>query len=62
MGAVQVGVYGVLGREVAILLDGQVGTGTHQMVWDAGDMPSGIYFVQMVAGDFRQVRKVVLLK
>ncbi len=68
-GAVRVGVYDVLGRKVATLMDGQMGTGSHQVVWDAGEMPSGLYFVQMsartpmgTAGDFQQVRKVVLLK
>lgn len=68
-GIVRVGVYDVLGRKVATLVDGQVGAGSHQVTWDAGELPSGIYFVQMsaripmgTAGDFRQVRKVVLLK
>ena len=47
---------------VLTYLNGQIGAGTHQMVWDAGEMPSGVYFMQMTTGDFQQVRKVVLLK
>jgi len=31
-------------------------------VWDAGDLPSGIYFVRMEAGEFVQTGKMVLLK
>ena len=61
-GAVQVGVYNVLGRKVATLVDGQVGAGVHQMVWDAGKVPSGVYFCRMDARGFNQVVKLVLLK
>ncbi len=69
MGEVGIRVYDVLGRKVGTLADGVMTQGTHSARWDAGNMPSGIYFVQMSAwtpmgeaGDYRQVRKVVLLK
>ncbi|KPL06522.1 hypothetical protein AMJ86_08245 [bacterium SM23_57] len=61
-GAVELVVYDVLGRQVRILADGEVYAGRHQVIWDAGELPSGIYFVRMDAGEFVQTRKAVLLK
>ena len=62
IGEVQIRVYDVLGRKVGTLVDDVMTQGTHSARWDAGEMPSGIYFVQMEAGDFSEVKKVVLLK
>jgi hypothetical protein len=30
--------------------------------FDASDLPSGVYFYRMQAGEFNQVRKMVLLR
>lgn len=59
---VEVVIYDVLGRKAATLVNGEVEAGYHSVLWDAAGMPSGIYFVRMEAGEFQQVRKVVLLK
>jgi hypothetical protein len=68
-GKVRVDVHDVLGRNVATLVDEEMVPGYHQISWDAGELPSGIYFVRMSArtpsgesGEFHQTRKVVLLK
>ena len=55
-------VYNSLGQEVATLLDGELGAGTFQAVWNAGGMPSGTYFYRLDAGSFTQSKKLVLLK
>ena len=69
MGEVGIQLYDVLGRKVGTLVDEVMQQGAHSAYWDAGEMSSGIYFVQMSArtpmgeaGTFREVRKVVLLK
>lgn len=50
----QVAVFDVLGRRVAVLADRPFAAGTHRLAWDAGDAPSGLYFVQLnVAGAVR---------
>ena len=59
---VSISVYDVLGRQVGILVDGDVHAGRHQVMWDAGELPSGIYFVRMNVGEYRQTRKIMLLK
>ena len=61
-GIVKVDIYNVLGQKTAELVNGVKNAGRHKVAWDAGDQPSGIYFVQMSAGDYRQVQKIVLFK
>jgi hypothetical protein len=61
-GQVSLTVYDILGREVTQLVNGVVQMGRHNMVWDAGDNPSGIYFCRMDGKGFTQTRKLMLLK
>jgi len=44
---VEIGVYNVLGREVAVLMLGHQTAGVHQTVWDASGMASGVYLIRM---------------
>ena len=55
-------VYDVLGREVAVLLNEVKSAGKYNVDFNAAYLPSGIYFCRLQAGDFRQVRKMILLK
>ena len=52
----------VLGRRVATLADGAEQAGRHATVLDAGQMPSGTYFVRMRAGDFQQTRRLTIVQ
>jgi hypothetical protein len=52
--AVRLAVYDVLGREVAVLVDGALEAGAHAAVFDAAALPSGAYLYRLSAG--RQVR------
>ncbi len=47
---VRLAVYDVLGREVAVLADGQVDAGSHAATFDAAELPSGVYLVRLEAG------------
>ncbi len=59
----QVRVYNMLGREVAVLADGHFNAGYHRFTLNGGNLASGIYFVHAsVAGKLSEFRKVVLLK
>lgn len=40
-------IYDVLGREVARLTDGILDAGHHEVVFDASDLPSGMYLIRM---------------
>jgi hypothetical protein len=55
-------VYNTLGQEVASLVNGEVVAGRHEVRWDAGNMPSGVYSYQLRAGEFRQMQRMILMK
>jgi hypothetical protein len=55
-------VYDVLGREVAVLVNGMIQGGTHSVDFNASDLSSGIYFYTLKSGDFTSTKKMMLLK
>lgn len=55
-------VYNLLGQEVKTLVNEVRRAGTHEVVFDQADLPSGLYTYEMVAGVFRETRKMILLK
>lgn len=61
-GQVSLRIYDVQGREVAKLIDGFESAGSHQVVFDGGDLSSGVYFAVLKAGDFEETQKLLLLK
>jgi hypothetical protein len=54
--------YDVLGREVRTLVDGFRQTGYHQATLDATGLASGIYFYRLAAGEFTDVKRMLLTK
>ncbi|MBD3168561.1 MAG: T9SS type A sorting domain-containing protein, partial [candidate division Zixibacteria bacterium] len=44
------------------LIDGHVDAGNHTVNWDASTYSSGVYFYSLKAGDFSQVKKMMLVK
>lgn len=61
-GRTTVRVYDVLGREIAVLLDKFERQGEHLVVWDAQNIPSGLYFYQLNAGELTDVKKMIVVK
>jgi hypothetical protein len=59
---ISMNIYNILGQRVAVLMNGYALPGTHRLLWDASDLPSGVYFVTLESGESVQTRKVVLLK
>jgi hypothetical protein len=64
---VSISVYNILGKEITILLSENLPTGEHSIQWNGKDnegnpISSGFYFIQMIAGKYRQIIKAVLLK
>ena len=59
---VRLAVYDVTGREVARLVDGSIGAGRHEVRFEAGHLPSGVYLYRIEAGPLVEVRRMVLLK
>lgn len=52
----------VRGREVARLVEGYSAPGHFSMSWDASDLSSGVYFIQLVTPNETDIQKVMLLK
>jgi aminopeptidase N len=59
---VKLSVLNLLGQEVAILADGVESAGYKSVEWNAGTLPSGIYFYRLQAGLFSASRKLLLVK
>jgi len=55
-------VYDLLGREVATLVKEEKPAGEYEVEFNAANLPSGIYFYQLKAGDYVETRKMALLK
>ncbi|MCX6601557.1 MAG: T9SS type A sorting domain-containing protein [bacterium] len=61
-GHVSLRVYDVMGREVAVLVNGNLPAGRHREVFDAQGLPSGVYVYKLTSGSFTDMQKMVLLK
>ena len=64
---VQLRIYNQLGQTVRTLVDQRMKAGTHLMKWDGANemgqsVASGVYFYNLEAGDFSQIRKMTLVK
>jgi hypothetical protein len=61
-GYVTLTVHNVLGQEVAKLIAGDHAAGNFNATWDASEMPSGVYFYRLTAGEYIQTKRAVLMK
>jgi hypothetical protein len=55
-------VFDVQGRQVAELVNRQMGIGIHEVDFGANDLPSGVYLYRLEAGEFVKMRSMVLTK
>jgi hypothetical protein len=55
-------VYDILGKEIATLVNETLQPGSYEVTFDGSNLPSGIYFYQLRAGDFVDAKKLVFLK
>jgi hypothetical protein len=59
---VRIKVFDITGSEVAVLVNEVKNPGNYQIIFDAYNIASGVYFYQMSAGEFISVRKMSILK
>ncbi|MFZ4621741.1 MAG: T9SS type A sorting domain-containing protein, partial [Bacteroidota bacterium] len=55
-------IFDLIGREVATIVNDHFSPGTYSVIWDAKNVPSGMYFYRLQSGDFTAVRRMILLK
>jgi predicted GH43/DUF377 family glycosyl hydrolase len=51
-----------IGEEVAVLLNEEQEKGYHKVDFNAANLPSGVYFYQLKAGDYINTKKMIFLK
>lgn len=61
-GIISLNIYDLKGGIVSTLFDGHQSAGEHQMIWNADQYSSGIYFIQLFSNSRRLTQKVILLK
>ena len=61
-GQVKLSVFDILGREVAVLVDGMQTAGAHEARFDGSGLASGVYIYRLQAGTFVEQKKMVLEK
>lgn len=55
-------IYNVLGIEIATLVNGYKLAGKYELSWDATDVPSGIYLAKLSSGNFKSIKKMLLIR
>lgn len=55
-------IYDLLGREVSVLVNARLQPGSYEAVWNAANMTSGVYLYTLTAGEYRETKKMILLK
>ncbi len=55
-------VYNTLGQQVAELVNGDIDAGYHEVMFNATNLASGVYFYRLQAGEFVQTRSLLLLR
>jgi hypothetical protein len=55
-------IYDILGKEITTLVNEQLNPGTYEVTFYGTNLPSGIYFYRLTAGDFVVTKKLILLK
>ena len=59
---VHLAIYDLLGRQIEVLADQRFPAGSHQLLFDASRLSSGLYIYRIDAGSFTQSRRMTFLK
>lgn len=55
-------IFDITGREIQTLVNETLEPGSYEVTFDASNLPSGIYFYKLIANDFVENKKLVLIK
>jgi hypothetical protein len=59
---VKITILNAIGEEVAVVMNEEKEAGYHQVEFNAANLPSGVYFYQLKAGNYVDTKKMILLK
>ena len=52
----------MIGQQVAALVNGEIGAGSHEVKFDGSRLPSGVYFYRLQAGSYTDTKKLLLVR
>ena len=55
-------IYNSLGEEIETLVDEYKPSGMHKVQFTNNNLPSGVYFYQLIAGEYVETKKMILMK
>jgi hypothetical protein len=55
-------IYNALGVEMTTLINEEIKSGYYNYKWNGQNLPSGIYYYKILAGEFTETRKMILVK
>jgi uncharacterized delta-60 repeat protein len=55
-------IYDMLGRQTDVLINQYLNAGTHNITYSNLNLSSGIYFYELTAGNYRDIKKMTLIK
>jgi len=61
-GHVQLAAYDIRGQKVGIIFEGAQTVGQHSYTWNASNLPSGVYYIRLQAGELITSQKALLIK
>jgi hypothetical protein len=59
---VNLSIYNLIGQKVATLVNKKQLPGNYKVKWNANTMPSGVYFYSLQSADFKQTKKMILIR
>jgi hypothetical protein len=54
-------VYNQFGEEVEVIFSGMLNTGENEITWLPQEIPSGVYFIQLITANHRETKRIVVL-
>lgn len=61
-GRIRVDIYNIPGEQLDVLVDDMVSAGRYETVWEANDMPGGVYFVKLHSATNQMAMKILLMR
>ncbi len=61
-GKISIKIFDAAGKEVAVLINEHKNKGNYSLQFNASNLPSGVYFYRLQAGDYLETKKMILLK
>jgi hypothetical protein len=55
-------VYNILGKEIETLVNEKLNPGTYEVIFNASQYPSGVYFYRLISDGYNETKRMLLIK